>query len=146
MGHPIDTTLKVCNTSGSVQTKSSRKIEFVARMSPIFFIVGISIETLILSIPVKFLGRATNTLGDMGVQSFDAFVVRDMPKSRKLLKTMGITKRRCKMKSALYYSGVWQFPVALPSLRIVTYRNKTQNSIFRETQNKTWRPTPICNT
>ena len=37
--------------NGSVHPKSSRG---VARMSPIFFIVGIPIETLILSIPVKF--------------------------------------------------------------------------------------------
>ena len=38
------------------------------------------------------------------------------------------------MKNTLYYSGVWQFSVALPSLRIATYRNKTQNSIFPATK------------
>ena len=48
--------------------------------------------------------------------------------------TLIITKRRYKMKNTLYYSGVWQFSVALPSLRIATYRNKTQNSIFPATK------------
>ena len=75
-----------------------------------FFILclGLCVETLNLSIPVKFYSQETNSLRDMVAQSSNFLSLRHASKSEKM-KIICIMKRKYNMNVVAYTIRVWHF-------------------------------------
>ena len=95
----------------------------------IFFILCICVETLNLSIPVKFYSRETNSLRDMVAQSSKFLSRRHALKSEKM-KIICIMKRKYNMDVLTYTIRVWQFSVTITTFRSVGYGKDICNFPF----------------